>query len=130
MAVKAGISDEVRKTLGEYSLRVIRETNNAQDKVAKEAVQKLKNTSPKRTGRGKHYANGWAIKRAKPKVAGIVQVTVYNKSKPQLTHLLEHGHMIRNGKGGYGRSPAHPHIGPVEEWATEEVVREIERNLT
>jgi hypothetical protein len=90
------------------------------DKVSKESVQKLKNTSPKKTG---DYAKSWSIKRGK----GNERV-VYNKQY-QLTHLLENGHVIVNAKGTYGRTNGIKHIAPVEEWASEELPREIEREL-
>jgi len=112
--------------LDTYSKEVRRATNNAQDKVAKECVQKLKNTSPKKTG---SYAKGWAVKRARSNKRGIVDVTVHNKTDYQLTHLLENGHVIRNGKGEYGRTNGIKHIAPVEEWAKEALPEEIEREL-
>ena len=111
--------------LDTYSKEVRRATNNAQDKVAKECVQKLKNTSPKKTG---SYARGWAIKRKKGK-AGIVDVTVHNKTDYQLTHLLENGHIIRNAKGEYGRTNGIKHIAPVNDWASDALPQEIEREL-
>ena len=126
--MKANITGQMREIFDEYTKEVKRATNNAQDIVAKECVQKLKNTSPKRAGRGKHYANGWAVKR-KRGLVGINDVVVYNKSKPQLTHLLENGHIVRNEKGTYGRARAIKHIAPVEEYAADELPRRIEREL-
>ena len=111
--------------LNSYSVEVRRATSNAQDKVAKQAVQKLKNTSPKKSG---SYAKGWAVKREKGR-DGIPIVTVHNKTDYQLTHLLENGHVIRNAKGEFGRFNGIKHIAPVEEWANDEVVEEIEREL-
>ena len=87
------------------------------DGVAKEAVQKLRNTSPVKTG---SYAKGWGTKKQ-----GEADVVVYNRTDASLTHLLENGHVIRNKKGTYGRAPAHKHIKPVEEWAIDELPRRI-----
>ena len=112
--------------LDSYSKEVRRATNNAQDKIAKECVQKLKSTSPRKTG---DYAKGWAVKRATGKTRGIVDVTVHNKTDYQLTHLLENGHVVRNAKGTYGRTNGIKHIKPVEEWAVSELPLEIEREL-
>ena len=116
---------QMAEILDSYSKEVRRATNNSQDKVAKECVQKLKNTSPKKTG---SYAKGWAVKRSKGK-SGIVDVTVHNKTDYQLTHLLENGHIIRNGKGEYGRYNGVKHISPVADWASDAVPQEIEREL-
>ena len=120
------VSIQMADILDTYSKEVRRAASNAQDKIAKEAVQKLKNTSPKKTG---SYAKGWAIKREKGR-NGIPTVTIHNKTDYQLTHLLENGHIIRNGKGEYGRYNGVKHIAPVEDWASSELPAEIERELT
>ena len=120
-----GVEIQMQRIIEDYTVEVRRAINNAEDKVAKEAVQKLRNTSPKKTG---EYAKGWAIKRTKGR-NGIVDVEVYNKKKPQITHLLENGHEIINEKGDYGRFNGIKHIKPVEEWAQSEFPAEIEREL-
>lgn len=119
------VSDQVREVLNEYDVKLKRATNNAMDVVAKEAVSKLKNTSPKKTG---SYARGWGVHRERGS-GGINTVTVRNKTDYQLTHLLENGHVIRNKKGEYGRTNGIKHIAPVEEWANSELPAEIEREL-
>lgn len=119
------ITDQMEKILNDYSVEVKRATNNSIDVVAKQAVSKLKNSSPRKSGA---YARGWGIKRERGS-GGINTVTVHNKTNYQLTHLLENGHVIRNKKGTYGRAPAHPHIKPVEEFAKSELPAEIEREL-
>ena len=119
------ITDQMEKILNDYSVEVKRATNNSIDVVSKQAVSKLKNSSPGKSG---SYARGWGIKRERGS-GGINTVTVHNKTNYQLTHLLENGHVIRNKKGTYGRAPAHPHIKPVEEFAKSELPAEIEREL-
>lgn len=88
---------------------------------AKEAADicanQLKNTSPNGPGRKGHYRTGWAVK---PRREGrLVSFVVYNKRKPQLTHLLEYGHVIRNKKGFFGRTHPIKHIAPAEEAAAQ-----------
>ncbi len=117
---------QMSRILEEYSEEVQDVTNDAIQKIAKESVQKLKNTSPKRPGHGE-YARGWTIKREKGR-GNIATLIVHNKQY-QLTHLLENGHIVRNKKGTYGRAPAIKHIKPVEEWANTELPQEIERQL-
>lgn len=87
------------------------------DSVAKEAVQKLRDSSPKKTG---DYASGWSLKRQ-----GEADAVIYNRKQPGLTHLLENGHVIKNKKGTFGRVSGKKHIKPVEEWANEELSRRI-----
>ena len=121
----AEVSVQVEKILDDFSKEVRRATANSMDVVAKEAVSKLKSTSPKKTG---DYAKGWGIKRERGS-GGIPIVTVHNRTNYQLTHLLENGHVIRNAKGTYGRTRAIKHIAPVEQWANDELPREIEREM-
>jgi len=89
--------------------------------VAKETVQKLKNTSPVKDG---SYARGWKV--SKKQGSDLV---VHNATDYQLTHLLENGHVIRNKKGTYGRTHPIKHIQPAEEWASEELPRKIMEDL-
>ncbi len=89
--------------------------------VAKETVQKLKNTSPVKDG---SYARGWKV--SKQQGSDLV---VHNATDYQLTHLLENGHVIRNKKGTYGRTHPIKHIQPAEEWASEELPRKIMEDL-
>lgn len=119
------VAAQVGQALDEYDVKLKRATNNAMDVVAKEAVAKLKNTSPKKTG---DYARGWGVHRERGS-GGINTVTVRNRTDYQLTHLLENGHVIRNKKGEYGRTNGIKHIAPVEEWAISELPEEIEREL-
>ena len=119
------VSKQMNNILSEYSAEVKAATNEAMDVVAKEAVEKLRNTSPKRTGA---YAKSWRVKK-KTVRGGINEITVHNKDHYQLTHLLENGHVIRNKKGTYGRTPGIKHIAPVEQWSKDELVATIEREL-
>ena len=120
--------------LDQYSAEVKRATNEAADKVSKEAVNKLRTSSPRKTGK---YAREWSVKKDRGS-GGIYTVTVYNKTDWQLTHLLEKPHEIinRDHQGNlrsYGFTSAGRgqiiHIKPVEEWANEEFQEEIERKL-
>lgn len=118
------IQNQMADILDDCSQDIRRAAANSQDKIAKEAVRKLKNTSPRKSG---NYAKGWTIKRERSKT-GVPTVTIHNKVY-QLTHLLENGHIIRNAKGEYGRFNGIKHIAPVEEWASSELPLEIEREL-
>ena len=98
------MSVDIMKVLKDY----VGDVDEIVEESAKEAAEicsnQLRNTSPNGPGRKGHYKNGWAVK---PVRSGrLVSFVVYNKTKPQLTHLLENGHVIRNKKGTYGRT--HP----------------------
>lgn len=116
------IKVELGKVLDEYSEELDEAVNVTMHAVAKEAAQKLKATSPKKTG---EYARGWKTKNDfKSKT-----YTVYNATRPGLTHLLENGHLSRNQFGVWGRVNGRPHIKPVEEWAVAEAMRRLEQRL-
>ena len=125
MAKGFTIQNQMADILDDYSRDVKKATNDAIGNTSKQSVQKLKNTSPKRSGK---YARGWTTKKERSR-DGIVTVTVHNKTDYQLTHLLENGHVIKNAKGEYGRFNGIKHIAPVEEWAASELPLEIEKEL-
>ena len=120
------IAVQMEKILNEYSQEVKDATESAMDITAKEAVAKLKATSP-RAKRGKHpgrYAKGWRVKKD-----GKMTCVVHNATDYQLTHLLENGHEIKNQFGTYGRTRAIKHIKPVEEWCKSEFPIRISQGL-
>ena len=114
------VTDQMEEILGKVSKNVKGVLKTQSLAVAKETVQKLRNSSPKKSG---SYARGWKVS-----TQGDDYV-VHNATDYQLTHLLENGHITRNKKGTYGRTPAHKHIKPVEEWAIDELPQRIERNI-
>ena len=71
------LSDEVRAILLSFSEEVQGAVRDAAEAAGKETAQKLRETSPQRTG---GYAGGW---KAKKEAGGIV--TVYNKDHYRLT---------------------------------------------
>jgi len=119
------VTDQLAEIFDAYNKEFKRKVNNSVDTVGKEAVAKLKATSPKKTG---DYAKGWRLKRERGS-NGINDVTIHNATDYRLTHLLENGHVIRNKKGTYGRTSGIKHIAPVEDYFNSEVVEEIKREL-
>lgn len=111
--------------LSKYTVTVSEELDQAIDQVSKEAVKRLKETSPKGRGRG-FYAKSWTMKKTKKRLQ--VESVVYSK-KYSLTHLLENGHpIVRNGKV-VGRAKAEPHIGKVNDYVQEEIIKILQRKL-
>lgn len=111
---------QMEHILDEFNKEVQDAMDQSLEKISKESVQKLRGSSPKKTGK---YSRGWTS-RNDGEHAVIVHNRVY-----QLTHLLENGHVIRNKKGTYGRVGGIKHIKPVEEWANNELPLEIMRRL-
>lgn len=120
-SIDINLEEELGRILDEYMDDVEETASKVINQVAREAARKLKDASPKKTGK---YASGWTVKKGKK-----LDAVVYNATRPGLTHLLEESHPIRNQYGTWGRSTARPHIAPVREWAEEEVVKRIEEAL-
>lgn len=118
------VSEQLKAVLDDESKHVREVTEQAIKTVSKQAVQRLKTDSPKKSG---DYANGWTVKR----VDGLESI-IYNKTAPGLTHLLENGHAVKpdpKHPGKKARVNGIKHIKPVERWANAELQAEIERNL-
>lgn len=100
----------------------------AAKKVAKKAKKELEAVSPKRSGGGKRYSQGWRITEDKDRMGNLVRI--HNVNKPGLAHLLEYGHVTKNGTGRiFGQTPAHPHIEKINQMAQEDFLKEIESAL-
>lgn len=108
----------IRAITKEYGEQARQALEESAESVAKETVQELKETSPKKRG---VYGKGWRVKK-EPGKSGRTKFVVHNANQAGLTHLLERGHALRGG----GRARAFPHIKPAEQNAIkrfEEVLR-------
>lgn len=96
-----GVANAVASALNEYRLLTESALADAIDATSKEAVSKTKGAAPKKTGK---YAKGWSSKVTTKPGRGKYGRTVYQRTRPGLAHLLQHGHD--------GPQPAgpHPHI--------------------
>ena len=110
---------DVKEILNEYAEDIQEGMSKEAISNSKQAVADLKKTSPKRPRSGK-YARGWTVNTKKGR--GQINCTVWNAKEWRLTHLLEKGHINRDGKT---RTRAIPHIKPVEK----KYVNEYEKNV-
>lgn len=124
--------EATRKILDDYEVSCYEELSEAIDEVRKESVKRLRSASREQFGNG-DYAKGWTSKMEKGRINATA--VVYGK-KPtySLAHLLEFGHVTRNGTGrSYDPTPGHPHIEAVNNWAQDEAidraVRKLEKRL-
>lgn len=109
---------DIKEILNEYSVDIQESIVKTAENVAKKGADKLKQTSPKRTGK---YSKGWRVRTAKGK--GEVSSIIYNATNWQLTHLLEKPHLLRNGR----LSTPKVHIYPVEQQCIKEYETEVEK---
>ena len=117
MAKTGSVAAQMEELLDEINKEVEDSAKSSMKAVAKESAQKLRNTSPKKSG---SYAKGWSVKKQ-----GDMDVIVHNKTDYQLTHLLENGHAKRGG----GRVPGRPHIKPVEEQIVKDFEEAVKKSV-
>jgi len=111
------LAGEIVLAIQAYTEDVSEAIDQAARDTAKAMAKDLRETSPKDTG---EYAKGWTHRKEAPG-----SYRVYNKKKPQLTHLLEHGH----AKAGGGRVEGMPHIKPAEDRYVPEFEKKVQQIL-
>lgn len=119
------LATEITKALREFAATEFETTKEVIKEVGKEAAERLKQTSPKRSGR---YRKSWKS-RVQMRSNTRVESTVYNAKHYRLTHLLEHGHALRKGGRTYGEVKPKVHIKPVEDWASDQVQKRLLKKL-
>ena len=112
--------------LQDYSKEVMAIYGDCGKEISELAVKKLKSDSPKKSGK---YAKSWAYQEEKGRLGSPIY-TIYNKRYYRLTHLLEYGHVIRDGSHRkVGDAGAKPHIKKVEEYVKKELPKLMEQKL-
>lgn len=96
------------KELNKYTVEVSNKIKKVARKLSKNAISTLKETSPRSNKIGDHYNEGWKTKIVEEN--GKMEIIIHNKTKPHLTHLLEFGHLCKNGNRVLGQT----HIEPVQ----------------
>lgn len=116
------LSAEIRNILAEYGDEV---TDNLSDVIKRTTVSGAKalRAESKRVfpnGKG-YYAAGWRSRLDTKK--RTAQGIIYNAVFPGLPHLLEHGHLNRDGT----RTPGRVHIKTIESRIIRELDKEVQK---
>lgn len=120
MAIKASdIAAQITRELQRYTNEVKEKITVAQTEVAKETVKELKSAGGFKELTGE-YRKGWRVSKDK---TGLI---IHNTTDYQLTHLLEKGHVNRDGTS---RSRTFEHIRPAEQQAIDEYVKRVEKAI-
>lgn len=108
------LEDEISKVLNDYADDVEKNIKKIQAKVANKGAAALRNKSKDTFDGTGTYAKGWTttVKKAGKHYSSNI---IYNKKQPGLTHLLEHGHVLKAGGRTLGYVKGREHIAPVEE---------------
>lgn len=119
--------DQILTEYGERETCICKEAVKAITKsgvaaVKAEAKQKLN------VNGSSEYVKGWTSRLETGRLSA--QGTIYNKNVPGLPHLLEHGHVSRNGTGRtFGEVPGRVHIAPVEQALEAALYKTMRRTL-
>ena len=120
--------DQLNKAIGDilsdYGEEITENVAEVAINLGKAGVRTLKRESRSKlnvkTGK---YAKGWKMQTEQGRMS--TKVTIYNDHY-SLPHLLEHGHVIRNGTGRvYGEVKGREHIEPVADELVETFEREV-----
>lgn len=112
------MADEIAKMVSAYEAEIKKNLDVGGKAVANEGAKQLRQTSPKRTG---EYAKGWGVTKEEGSFGENAKYIIHNKKHYRRTHLLENGHLARNGK----RVKAITHIKLVEE----QVIKSYEKKV-
>ena len=119
--------DKILSDFGERETGVCREAVTA---IAKAGVAAVKAEAKQKLDvkGSSEYVKGWTstIEAGRLSTKGII----YNKAVPGLPHLLEYGHVSRNGTGRtFGKVEGRVHIAPVEKVVEAALLKTLRRTL-
>lgn len=112
------MAEEIMRGLEEYSDMATDEVKKEVKKAGRNIRKEIQANAP--VGTTGKYSKSWSVKTER-ETSNSIELIVHSKNRYQLAHLLEKGHVLRQG----GRVSANPHIGPAEEKG----IRELEENI-
>lgn len=129
---------DLARAYQQYTTEVQQEIFSAQDRISREMLQEVIDTSPVRepyqrttdrpsrrrdTRQPGQYQRGWKLRKIRKPTRYIIMA--YNATDYQLTHLIDLGHRTKNG----GYYSGNKHITDAQKHANDKLTAEIERIL-
>lgn len=121
------VGSAVSNILYQFSADVqhgVRELTDEKAEKLKKLIQERAPVDKRKTKRRGKYKKSWQIEKTKDTFS-VYEKTVRSPTEYRLTHLLENGHKLRNGKTLKGRL----HIKPAADKVNTEYVKGIEKIL-
>lgn len=115
------LGEAIKEILDEYGEEVNNNIEEITTRIAKKGVQALRSASSV-FGTGK-YKSGWKAEFENTRYSKTA--IIWNAKLPGLPHLLENGHLLRNGMRSTGRI----HIAPIEDQLVREYQEMLEKKL-
>lgn len=115
------LATEIVSSLEDYNADVTEKVKEAVSEAGKTALNIVKSASPRKTGK---YKKGWRLKVVYDGTNDR-RIVIHNSTDYQLTHLLEHGHVGRDGSRVEGKS----HIYEAQKEAEAEFEKLVEEAL-
>lgn len=117
------LNEAISKMLSEYEGQIAGNLGEIVENMGKKGAQALKQKSRESVNGSGEYAKGWKSQTTQGRTGATA--VIYN-DHPGLPHLLEYGHVTRNGTGRtFPRTPAHEHIAPVADEIAETFEKEV-----
>ena len=113
-----GLRDTINSLLDEYGDETREAIEKSAKKTANEVVKDLRRGGSYEGGA--EFNKGWTSKTETTRLGS--ETVVYNRTKPGLAHLLEFGHVKRNG----GRTKAFNFIAPIADTVEEKFMAAFE----
>ena len=122
------LNEAIAGILSEYAEDIQGNVGKIAEQMGRKGVQAMRRESRQVLKKGTgEYARGWKMNVERGRLG--TKVTIYNEHY-SLPHLLEYGHVTRNGTGRiYPDTPAHEHIKPVADELVETFEREVVAKL-
>lgn len=125
------LSAAIEQLMKEYGEDVYEVVGESVEEVTDQATDKLKAVNHWANEGSGEYAGSW-VNNDKLKSRIHRTKVVHNQEHYRLTHLLEKGHVVRNGtnrNNGKKRTGKYPHIAPVNDWAGEELPKVFKKKV-
>lgn len=122
------LAEDMRKILDEYQDDVKGNMSEIVALSAKKGAQAMRKASKQatKTHTG-DYSKGWT---SQVNQGRLFTTAVIFNNHPALPHLLEYGHVTRNGTGRtFPATPGREHIAPIAEEISQTFVKEVQSKL-